>query len=202
MHAQADPSQARTTRVFTLEELASWVNGTYHDKYVYRGVLGGGYFFDATGRSRGGRGAEDRDEASSQADATPFPLLVAAQRRRGLRRLQGRPRAPAAALAGDDDEPERAVLGAGRATPAGLDAHAGCAPDAANPPRRAVGGAPALETRARAADAPRVWAARGAGLDRGGAAAGTHEEAGAMDPEMTREKYLCSWPKGAGNFGS
>ncbi|KAH8052826.1 hypothetical protein JL722_9960 [Aureococcus anophagefferens] len=122
MHAQADPSQARTTRVFTvrelgaydgaarpeiylsimgrvfdvssgaeyyavgesyacfaardaslafvtggfdddrtddvssltgkqLAELASWVNGTYHDKYVYRGVLGGGYFFDATGRS-------------------------------------------------------------------------------------------------------------------------------------------------------
>lgn len=74
---------------------------------------------------------------------------------------------------------------------------------AGSPPRRAVGGAPALETRARAADAPPgVWAARGAGLgSRGGAAAGTHEEAGAMDPEMTREKYPCSWPKGAGNFG-
>ena len=64
-------------------------------------------------------------------------------------------------------------------------------------------GAPALETRARAADAPPgVWAARGAGLgSRGGAAAGAHSKAGAMDPEMTREKYPCSWPKGAGNFG-
>ena len=74
---------------------------------------------------------------------------------------------------------------------------------AGSPPRRAVGGAPALETRARVADAPPgVWAARGAGLgSRGGAAAGAHSEAGAMDPEMTREKYPCSWPKGAGNFG-
>lgn len=232
MHAQADPSQARTTRVFTvrelgaydgaarpeiylsimgrvfdvstgaeyyavgesyacfaardaslafvtggfdddrtddvssltgkqLAELASWVNGTYHDKYVYRGVLGGGYFFDATGRSTpAGRAVARKiaDEARRaelrEADARRFPrcssrrsaveAYVACKGGRVPRRRR---------LAGDDDEPERCACAAPDAADAAgglLDVYAGCAPDAAKcdlPPREAPARAAAAAAR-------------------------------------------------------
>ena len=52
-----------------LAELAGWVNSTYYAKYDYRGILGGGFFYDSSGReTAGGRAVATKIAAAAAAE--------------------------------------------------------------------------------------------------------------------------------------
>ncbi|KAH8048548.1 hypothetical protein JL720_15820 [Aureococcus anophagefferens] len=136
-----------------LAELASWVNGTYHDARLPRRprrrlLLRRHGPVDARGRDVARKIDEARARSSSEADA-PVPLLVAAQRRRRYVACKGGRVPRRRRLAGDDDERARACAPTPRRRAPRR--RAGCAPDAAKcdlPPREAPARAAAAAARA------------------------------------------------------
>ena len=123
-----------------LAELAGWVNGTYHAKYAYLGVLGGGYFFDANGRETpAGRDVARRVAAESAAarvraaDLRRYPRC-ASKRAAGAASVSCKGgRVPRRRDAGDGDGRDRCACvdaAAAAALPGDFRPYDGCAPGA------------------------------------------------------------------------
>ena len=140
-----------------LAELAEWVNSTYHAKYDYLGVLGGGYFFDASGRET----PEARDVARAIAREKRLAGLRAADAARYPRCSSRRSQTEAYVqcrngkvprrrrLPGDDEGEARCACAPPDAADGpGFDAYDGCAGDAPKCFLPAAGAAPPATSRA------------------------------------------------------